>query len=124
MATAVQPAPTLLVVDDNDVAREGAAAILRKAGYYVALAANGQEALDLLRSHPRPDLVLLDMLMPVLDGWQFLRRLEREGPPVPVLITTATILTPEWAQSKGCRGFLRKPFEGDALLAEVRRCLS
>jgi CheY-like chemotaxis protein len=123
MASATQPAKTLLVVEDNDVAREGAAAVLRKAGYRVALAANGRDGLDYLRSHPVPDLVILDMLMPVLDGWQVLGRLNREGPAVPVLVATGTILTREWAESHGCCGFLRKPFEGDALLAEVRRCL-
>ncbi len=58
MTPAPQPAQTLLVVDDNDVAREGAAAVLRQAGYQVVLAANGQEALDHLRAGPAPGLVL------------------------------------------------------------------
>ena len=63
---------TLLVVDDNDVAREGLAGVLRRAGYRVLPAANGEEALQLLRAGPPPDLILLDMLMPFLDGWHFL----------------------------------------------------
>lgn len=117
---------TLLVVEDNDAIREGLAAVLRSAGYRVHLAENGEEALRDLRAGPRPDLILLDMLMPVVDGWHFLERLGREGPqpPVPVVITTATVLSREWAESHGCAGFLRKPVEPEALLDEVRRCLA
>jgi CheY-like chemotaxis protein len=117
--------PMLLVVDDNNVSREGLAVILRQAGYRVVTAPNGEQALAVLRSGPRPNLILLDMLMPVLDGWRFLERLPREGPepPTPVVITTGTILTPEWAEAHGCAGFLRKPIETQALLEEVRRCL-
>ena len=115
----------ILVVEDNDVAREGLAVVLRREGYGVLTAANGEEALSHLRAGPRPDLILLDMLMPVLDGWHFLERLKREGPesPVPIIITTSTILSPEWALANGCQGFLHKPIEGQTLLEEVRRCL-
>src|SRR4029079_4599115 len=79
----------------------------------------------LLQGTPRPDLILLDMLMPVLDGWRFLERL-RATPPqprVPVIVLTGTILTREWARDNGCQGFLHKPVETDELLAEVRRGL-
>ncbi len=114
----------LLVVEDNDVAREGLATVLRSAGYEVVTACNGQQALALLAAGPLPDLVLLDMLLPVLDGWQFLKQMKEQGRQVPVIVTTGTILTPEWARDYGCRGFLRKPIETDALLAEVRRCLA
>ena len=126
MAPTGQPRQTLLVVEDNDVAREGLVVILRQQGYRVLPAANGEEALEHLRAGPRPDLILLDMLMPVLDGWHFLGRLQREGPrpPVPVLITTGTILTREWAEAHACQGFLRKPVETGPLLQEVRRCLA
>jgi two-component system chemotaxis response regulator CheY len=122
---AEQTGKTILVVEDNDVAREGAAAALQGAGYQVVQAADGQEALDLLRSGPAPDLILLDMLLPVLDGWLFLERLRREGPlpTPPIVITTGTILTREWAGDHGCAGFVRKPIDTDELLAEVRRCL-
>jgi CheY-like chemotaxis protein len=115
---------TLLVVEDNDAAREWAALLLRDGGYAVATAANGQEALEYLRAGPPPDLILLDMLMPGLDGWHFLEQFQRDGPPAPVLVTTGTILTREWAEAHACRGFLHKPFEPEALLEEVHRCLS
>ena len=116
---------TVLVVEDNDATCEVLALLLGREGYGVVLTANGEDALHHLRAGPRPDLILLDMLMPVLDGWHFLERLRREGPepPVPVLITTGTILTRQWAEDHGCCGFVRKPIEPQALLEEVRRCL-
>ncbi len=114
----------ILVVEDNDVSREGFANVLRRAGYGVMLAADGREASNLLQSGESPDLVLLDMLMPVLDGWQFLKwRAARPQPAVPVIITTGTNLSSEWARDHGCQGFLRKPIETAALLEEVGRCL-
>ena len=66
------------------------------------------------------------MLMPVLDGWSFLQQIRRRVPPstIPIIVTTGTILTPEWASDHGCQGFVRKPIEPDALIAEIRRCLS
>src|SRR5438128_628107 len=79
---------TVLVVEDNDEAREGLAVLLRREGYEVLLAEHGEEALGHLRAGPRPALVLLDMLMPVLDGWHFLARLCQNESPVPVVIMT------------------------------------
>ncbi|HYT92584.1 MAG TPA: response regulator [Gemmataceae bacterium] len=115
---------TLLVVEDNEVARERLAAILRRAGYEVALATNGQEALNYLDGHPPPALILLDMLMPVLDGWHFLEQLQGDipEPTVPIVVTTGTILNREWAKSHGCAGFVKKPIDTDALLEEIRHC--
>jgi CheY-like chemotaxis protein len=114
----------VLVVEDNDATRE-VLALLGREGYEVILAVNGEEALEHLRAGPRPDLILLDMLMPVLDGWHFLGRLRQQGPqpPPPILVVTSTILTRQWAEGHGCCGFIRKPIEPEALLEEVRRCL-
>ena len=108
-------------MEDNEVTREGVAIVLRRAGYEVVLTANGEEALNHLRTGLWPALILLDMLMPVLDGWHFLERLPQPRPRI--LIMTGTILTREWAEDNGCCGFIRKPIEPKALLEEVRRCL-
>src|SRR5437773_464309 len=118
-------ARTILVVEDNAVSREGLKVILANAGYTIVLAENGQQALALLQKDPVPDLVLLDMLMPVLDGWHFLKQIQQVHrlAAVPVVVVTGTILTREWAQSQGCAGFVHKPIDPQLLLEEIRRCL-
>ncbi len=124
---ATQPRKTLLVVEDDAAARQGMAVLLAREGYEVALAANGREALDYLDTHPLPDLILLDMLMPYLDGWGFLDELKRKDSPtvsVPVIVITGSNVTSEWALQHGCVGCVRKPIEVDHLLAEIRRNLA
>ena len=119
------PPKTLLVVEDYQDTREMLAFMLRRAGYAVETAENGAQALDRLRAGPRPDLVLLDMLLPILDGWHLLSQIQRDPvlSGVPVVVTTGTILTREWAVQSGCAGFVKKPVEYEELLAEVGRCL-
>jgi putative two-component system response regulator len=113
-----------LVVEDNAPTREGLAAVLLRAGYLAQPAADGRQALHELTTGPRPDLILLDLVMPGLDGWHFLERLRQLGPPaVPVIITSGTSLSGGWAEAHGCQGFLAKPIEPDLLLQEVQRCL-
>jgi DNA-binding response OmpR family regulator len=114
---------TILVVDDDDIASAGLDMFLRAHGYAVALTANGQEATAYLRDHSPPDLIILDMLMPVMDGWQFLKRREAHGAAVPVLILTAVgIASDAWARSLGACGWLPKPIGLSALLAKVKHC--
>jgi CheY-like chemotaxis protein len=117
---------TILIAEDDRITREWMAFVLQAEGYRVVLAANGQVALDQLRLGPRPDLIVLDMLMPVLDGWHFLAQLKRQTPQpsIPIMIVTASILTPAWAQAQGCSGFVKKPLEADRFLVEIRRCLA
>ena len=107
----------ILVVEDNPVASQQFATILAGQGYDVVAVGDGQEALDFLAANPPPDLILLDLVMPVLDGWQFLELMPH--PQVPVIVASSTTPEPE-----GCAGFLRKPVETEELLAEVRRCLN
>jgi len=114
----------ILVVEDNEVIREGLAVVLRRFGCRVALAGDGGEALALLRGGLRPHLILLDMLTPGLDGWGFLdqRRRDPALAGIPVVINTALgVASPEWAAALGAAGLLRKPLQTDLLLEEVRR---
>jgi len=125
MATHVPTGKLLLLVEDDNIARRGLSSLLLRAGYSMAQAANGQEALDLLREGLVPDLILLDMLMPVLDGWQVMHQLQAVPflASVPIVILTGTIMTQEWALAHGCAGLLKKPIAPEALLQEVQRCL-
>ena len=110
-----------MVVEDHRATRDAVAAILRSNGYAVMPVRDGARALTVLESI-KPDLIFLDMLMPILDGWGFLERLK--GTPhedVPVVVTTGTILTHEWAGQHGCAGFLKKPVDDVELLAEYGR---
>jgi two-component system, OmpR family, response regulator ResD len=113
----------LLIVDDSYFSREALAVVLRRDGYEVISATNGAEAIAILGTI-RPDLILLDMLMPVLDGWQVLQQLKvKNFPPVPIILVTATGLTRKWAEDHGCCGFISKPIVPIEVLKEVRRCL-
>jgi CheY-like chemotaxis protein len=114
----------VLVVEDNDELRSEIADLLTQDGYRVLLAADGLMALDLLRREPAVDVVLLDLWMPVMDGWSF-RATQRQEPgikEVPVVVLTADDSAP--ARSIDADAFLRKPFEADGLSATVRRIVS
>jgi CheY-like chemotaxis protein len=81
----------ILVVEDDEDAREALVALLQMKGYSAAAASNGKEALDYLRQAPIPDLIILDLWMPVMDGWQF-RKEQIKDPrlaKIPVVVLTA-----------------------------------
>jgi CheY-like chemotaxis protein len=117
--TAVATGP-VLVVDDDPTILATVAETLDLEGYPVMTATNGAEALDLV-ARSRPSLVLLDMRMPVLDGWGFVRALRARGIDLTVVVMTATADARKWASEIGAQGVLPKPFDLDVLLSEVRR---
>lgn len=120
-------AGTILIVDDDPIVRQGLRAVLEREGYAVALAANGSEALSYLTFNDLPALIVLDMMMPRMDGWKFLSAF-RQTPSwsgVPVIVTTAMgIASLEWAQSQGAVDLLKKPFDEDALCRAVHQVCS
>jgi CheY-like chemotaxis protein len=83
--------PTVLVVDDNTDAVEALAQILEYEGYAVATAYDGREALDYLGGHPPPDLIVLDLMMPVMNGWELRAELAKVPAfaKVPIVVMTA-----------------------------------
>jgi CheY-like chemotaxis protein len=115
---------SILVIDDNYIAREGVAILLRNRGFAVHTANNGAEALAMLASWLQPDLIILDMLMPEMDGWRFLEAI-RQSPhdAVPVIVSTGVNLSHEWAAQNRCAGFLKKPFDENDIVAEIGRVL-
>lgn len=113
----------ILVVDDDPSILETVMEVLEFEGYQVATATNGAEGLEVVaRVHPR--LVLLDMRMPVLDGWGFARTLRDQGVYLPILVMTAAQDARLWAQEIGAAGFVAKPFDLTDLLSAVERAAS
>jgi DNA-binding NarL/FixJ family response regulator len=112
----------VLIADDHGVVRAGLASLLRSAGLdVVALAANGEEAVSLAREY-MPDIVLMDLSMPVLDGVEATRRIVSEGVPTRVVALTSfsdrdRILA---AVDAGCIGYLLKDSEPEDLLRGIR----
>jgi two-component system response regulator MprA len=114
----------VLVVDDDDTIRGAVAEALELEGYAVATATNGAEALEQVRAG-RPDAVVLDLMMPVMDGWAFLDACRREElcDGTPVLVMSAYRALPETASQLGARACIAKPFDLDVLLGAVERLL-
>lgn len=117
---AARPDGTVLVVDDDPDAREALCEVLAHRGYGVAMAANGAEALAYLRRAPAPMLILLDLTMPVMDGWAFLA--ERNRAPdlraLPVLVVSGQRDVADQIAALHA-GYLAKPDRMDRLLDEV-----
>ncbi len=121
-----EAATTVLVVEDDFDLRDALVPILEYDGHKVVSAGNGQEALDRLRAMPPPSLILLDLMMPVMNGEEF--RAEQLRDPrlasIPVLVVSAHARAEECATRIGAAGCLRKPLDIDVLLEEVRRTSS
>jgi len=111
----------VLVVDDEPTIRELVAEALREAGYWVDTAAHGAEALQLMHAGPPPHAIVLDLMMPRLDGTGFveLMRLNPRLASVPVVLVTAAYGAPMAAERIGARACITKPFELDHLVEAV-----
>ena len=119
------PPPELLVVDDDADLRGTLSDVLQEAGYHVRTAVHGGDALARMQDGPLPDLILLDLLMPVMNGWDFMAELKaRPGlAAIPVVVTSAGgdhVLN----SAPVCAGYLSKPVGRPRLLEIIARCLS
>lgn len=116
VSTSAHRGNVLIVEDDEDI-RAAMAELLESEGFEVSVASNGQEGLEVLGQMSLPCVVLLDLMMPVMNGEDFLRHM-RQDPTfnvVPVIIVTASGRAP----LPGTQGFLKKPFEMNELFATV-----
>jgi len=124
MTTDTIPAAPVLVVEDHDDTREMIATLLGLAGYTVVTAANGKQGLERLLQ-TRPCLVLLDLTMPVMTGWEFRAAQLSVGDPalaaVPVLLLTAMPNAEQAAEELQVLEVIKKPFDYDRLIQSVRR---
>jgi two-component system, chemotaxis family, chemotaxis protein CheY len=115
----VTPRP-ILVVDDDPTILATVCEALDFEGLPVVTARNGAEALEVVE-RKRPSVVLLDMRMPVLDGWGFIRALRERGSVPALVVMTAAADARRWAREVGAQAVLAKPFDLDEMVAAVRR---
>ena len=108
----------ILLADDDDGVRESLSQVLAMEGYHVIPAANGRQAMACLRGGS-PDLVLLDIHMPGLDGWQTLERMERRRPLIPVIVITARPNQYRHAVGAGVDALMEKPLDFPRLLKAI-----
>lgn len=115
---------TVLVVDDEKVIREGCSRLLVQEGYKVLAAANGREALDVVASEPL-DLILCDLVMPVMGAFEVLEEVKANHPDLPLIIFTGhgTISNAVEAMKRGAYDFITKPFRADHLCLVAKRAL-
>lgn len=114
----------ILLVDDEDAIRAGLASALKRAGFAVTEARDGLEALKVLETH-QPDVIVLDILMPNLDGREVCRRLRQAENWTPIIMLTQISATGEKISSleEGADDFLNKPFDSYELIAHIRAIL-
>lgn len=110
----------ILVIDDDPSIRDTVVEILTFEGYPVVTAANGADGLR-YTEQSAPALILLDMRMPIMDGWAFTDELRTRGATPPIVVMTAAQDARRWAQEIGATGHLAKPFDLHDLLDVVAR---
>ena len=121
MAETASGPDVVLIVDDHDDIRQSLGELLVEEGYRVALAANGREALRYLRDHTAPCMILLDLMMPVMNGYEF-RGIQREDPMlarIPVAVVSGREDASTNAAAMDAVRYFAKPVDLDALLETV-----
>jgi CheY-like chemotaxis protein len=115
--------PKLLVVEDDVELRQNLSELLQYAGFLVETVENGREALDYLGRCPAPCVVLLDLMMPVMNGWEFREAQLKDSriAEIPVVILTADGRAELKARTLGAADYLRKPIEVERLLGMLER---
>ena len=116
----------ILLVEDNEMNRDMLSRRLERKGYEVVIAVNGQQAIDLAAAE-KPDLILMDMSLPVVDGWEATRRLKADGltKQIPIIALTAHAMPEDErkAREAGCNDYDTKPIEFPRLLEKIEALL-
>jgi CheY-like chemotaxis protein len=118
--SAVAHCPVLIVEDDVEL-RDMMAQLLTLEGFVATAVANGREALDYLGRGDRPDIILLDLMMPVMDGWEFRRKQQSDPALATVPVVVLSALDHRRAAEVDAVAFLKKPLDFDRLLELVRQ---
>jgi two-component system cell cycle response regulator DivK len=118
--------PTILLVEDNLHNRRIFQGVLAHAGFHVVEAEDGARALELV-AKTRPDLILMDLSIPIVDGWECTRRLKADAGTnaIPIIALTAHAMRGDEARAReaGCDGYLSKPISPKKVVEEVKRIL-
>ncbi len=119
--------PTILVVEDNEASRDALARRLQRRGYEVVLAVDGQQAVSVAQSK-RPDLILMDLGLPVIDGWEATRRLKADAATqhIPIIVLSAHAMTNDrdLALAAGGDDFDTKPIRFQPMIDNITSLLS
>jgi two-component system, cell cycle response regulator DivK len=114
--------PKVLIVEDDEMNRESLSRLLKRRGFEIVIGVDGQEGIDLAQSE-MPDIILMDMSLPVIDGWEATRQLKASPATraVPVIALTAHAMSSDRdkALAAGCDDFDTKPIELDRLLPKI-----
>ena len=112
------PSGPILVVEDDEDVRDAMVHVLQAEGYEAVPAVDGEDALGHLQAGLEPCLILLDLMMPRMNGWQFLEHRDVRASRAPIVVVSAYGTAPEM-QSAGVAAYMRKPVDIDALLLVV-----
>jgi two-component system, cell cycle response regulator DivK len=114
----------LLLVEDNEMNRDMLSRRLERKGYTVVCAMDGQQAIDMTASES-PALILMDMSLPVVDGWEATRRIKASAPRVPIIALTAHAMEGDERKARevGCDDYDTKPVDLERLLAKIQKLL-
>ncbi len=116
----------ILLVEDNEMNRDMLSRRLERKGYQIVIAVDGQQGVNLARSE-RPDLILMDMSLPIIDGWEATRQLksadDTKGIPIIALTAHAMAEDERRAREAGCNDFDTKPIELPRLLEKIQQLL-
>jgi len=119
--------PCILLIEDNDPIRENTKELLELSDYEVIVAANGQEAIEMMISINKPDLILCDIMMPRMDGYEFLKIVNQEYQlsSIPFIFLTSYSEKPDIEKGLQMRAtdYIVKPFEPDELIRTIRKYL-
>jgi len=114
----------ILVVDDSWLIRDRVAKTLKDNDFEVEIATGGQECIDKVKSSP-PELIILDLLMPSIDGYSVLETMQKESIAIPIIVLSADIqeTTQNRCRQLGATDFIEKPPNSEALIYKVRKAL-
>ncbi len=113
----------ILVIEDDPDTQDAICGLLEYSGYRAVGVSNGREALEFLKTHSAPNVIVLDLMMPVMNGWEFcdFQRSDSELSRIPVVVISASGALPEAVLGKGAIDYVPKPFDPDRLVAAIER---